>query len=74
MLAFGIGVMINRDSRGHSYFIVRAYKVPLGDAYNYVIKVTTHIGEHCKTSLGVEGIVVAVYVAAQLLQLHSTEQ
>ena len=23
MLAFGIGVMINRDSRGHSYFIVR---------------------------------------------------
>ncbi|KAK1421932.1 hypothetical protein QVD17_24697 [Tagetes erecta] len=22
-LAFGIGVMINRDSRGHSYFIVR---------------------------------------------------
>ncbi|KAK8590517.1 hypothetical protein V6N13_057410 [Hibiscus sabdariffa] len=23
VLAFGIGVMINRDSRGHSYFIVR---------------------------------------------------
>ncbi len=23
MLAFVIGVMINRDSRGHSYFIVR---------------------------------------------------
>ena len=23
MLAFGTGVMINRDSRGHSYFIVR---------------------------------------------------
>ena len=23
MLAFGIRVMINRDSRGHSYFIVR---------------------------------------------------
>lgn len=23
LLAFGIGVMINRDSRGHSYFIVR---------------------------------------------------
>ncbi|OIT37820.1 hypothetical protein A4A49_43070, partial [Nicotiana attenuata] len=22
-LAFGIGVMINRDNRGHSYFIVR---------------------------------------------------
>ncbi|KAA1416748.1 hypothetical protein F0U47_20580 [Nocardioides antri] len=22
-MAFGIGVMINRDSRGHSYFIVR---------------------------------------------------
>ena len=26
------------------------------------------------TSLGVEGLVVAVYVAAQLLQLHSNEQ
>ncbi|KAA0051476.1 putative rRNA intron-encoded homing endonuclease [Cucumis melo var. makuwa] len=23
LLAFGVGVMINRDSRGHSYFIVR---------------------------------------------------
>ncbi|CAL9769433.1 unnamed protein product, partial [Musa acuminata subsp. burmannicoides] len=23
VLAFGIGVMIKRDSRGHSYFIVR---------------------------------------------------
>ena len=23
MLAFGTGVMINRDCRGHSYFIVR---------------------------------------------------
>ncbi|NAU84073.1 hypothetical protein EE074_29625 [Klebsiella pneumoniae] len=23
MLAFGIGVMIKRDGRGHSYFIVR---------------------------------------------------
>jgi hypothetical protein len=23
VLAFGIGVMINRDSRGHSYYIVR---------------------------------------------------
>ncbi|KAL0642135.1 hypothetical protein Bca4012_103131 [Brassica carinata] len=27
VLAFGIGVMINRDSRGHSYFIVREAKV-----------------------------------------------
>ncbi|KAG8375833.1 hypothetical protein BUALT_Bualt09G0000100 [Buddleja alternifolia] len=26
-LAFGIGVMINRDSRGHSYFIVRERKL-----------------------------------------------
>ncbi|KAL0641933.1 hypothetical protein Bca4012_103476 [Brassica carinata] len=32
VLAFGIGVMINRDSRGHSYFIVRAdvaFRTPL---------------------------------------------
>ncbi|KAI5382085.1 hypothetical protein KIW84_040474 [Lathyrus oleraceus] len=27
VLAFGIGVMINRDSRGHSYFIVRERKL-----------------------------------------------
>ena len=26
------------------------------------------------TSLGVEGLIVAVYVVAQLLQLHSNEQ
>ncbi|KAK8973027.1 hypothetical protein V6N11_047030 [Hibiscus sabdariffa] len=60
VLAFGIGVMINRDSRGHSYFIVRVSTINDADQGSTDVAFRTPSAPYEKSkSLGSGGSMVA---------------